>query len=68
MLTEFVLVTMIWSKHQFIPLTAEVFPSMAACQRVIVDKSRHYCVPLIRTVDQSTANQTTIEQKTREKK
>ena len=67
MLTEFVLVTMIWGRHQFIPATAEVFSSMAACQRVVVDKSKHYCVPLIRTVDPATANQT-AEQKLKEKK
>lgn len=68
MLTEFVLVTMLWAGRQWTPVTAEVFPNQAACQRALVEKQTQYCVPLIKTVPQSADNQKPVEQKSKEKK
>lgn len=68
MLTEFVLITVIWARHGYMPVSAEVFPNQAACQRALVDKHRQYCVPLIKTVAQPTVNQTPAEERAKEKK
>lgn len=68
MLTEFVLVTMLWAGRQWTPVTAEVFPNQAACQRAVVERNTQYCVPLIKTVPQPADNQKPVEQKSKEKK
>ena len=68
MLTEFVLITMLWAGRQWTPVTAEVFPNQAACQRALVEKQTQHCVPLIKTVPQPNVNQTPAEDRAKEKK
>lgn len=48
MLTEFVLVTVLWTGRQWTPVTAEVFPNQISCQRAVADKQTQYCVPVIK--------------------
>ena len=51
-LTEFVLVTLMYSRGLWTPVSAEIFPNKAACELVIKDRQQQHCVPRIKTVEQ----------------